>query len=659
MFSSLKYLFALIGFFSIRPCFSQSCTGSAGDPIVNVTFGSGTTFGPPLPAGTTSALTYAASTCPIDGNYSILGYTTGCYPDVAWHTVTDHTGNYNGFFMLVNASYAPSEFYVQTINGLCQGTTYQFAAWLLNMCSLTSILPNITFTIEKTDGTTLASFNTGDIPVTNPAAWKQYGLNFTTPVGVSTVVLRMLNNAPGGKGNDIALDDITFRPIGPLVAINTGINTGDSVIFCTNDQKDVLLQSTIENCYATKAYQWQLSTDHGASWSDIPGANRDSYLRTVSPTGVDMYRLAVAEASNIGISTCRVVSDPYTISVYKNDARTIRISGPAGLVCEGNPVVFTADTSVGGQHASFQWQLNGNPAGADSIGFSSSVLGTGDVVNCIFTSSIPCNTPAVSNSIVMTVNRRTALTIDTSICAGERFSGYGDPGTYVDTFVGSNGCDSVRTLHLAVRPTSASSLDTTICYGSSYKGYTETGIYAEHYTSANGCDSTHTIHLMAVHGVNAGPDVDTSLCAGDTLDLSPGSFDTYVWQDGSAGSSFVVNEPGSYTVTVANVCGTATKRYRVLGRVCTVVFPSAFTPNDDGANDVFKVLNGYQLISYRCVVMDRWGERVFESSDPGKGWDGRINGHPANPGTYVWFCVYTKKGEAGEKRLKGTVELLR
>src|SRR6185503_2600094 len=210
---------------------------------------------------------------------------------------------------------------------------------------------------------------------------------------------------------------------GPLVAINGAINTVDSAIICTNAQKDILLQSTIEACYVSKAYQWQVSTD-GVSWNDIPGATGDSYLRTARSTGVDMYRLAVAEASKIHISTCRVVSDPYTISVYKSDARTISISGPAGPVCEGNPVVFTADTSVGGRHALLQWQLNGNPAGTDDLSFTSNTLATGDVVNCIFTSSIPCNTPAVSNSIVVAINKKAVSTIDMSVCAGEYYAGY-------------------------------------------------------------------------------------------------------------------------------------------------------------------------------------------------------------------------------------------
>lgn len=122
-----------------------------GDPIVNETFGAGaSTFGPPLGAGKTSSLDFQAINCPTDGNYAILNYTSGCWPyDVVWHTATDHTGNPNGYFMLINASYSPSDFYIEKVSGLCEGTTYQFAAWLLNMCSVTGTLPNITMTIEK------------------------------------------------------------------------------------------------------------------------------------------------------------------------------------------------------------------------------------------------------------------------------------------------------------------------------------------------------------------------------------------------------------------------------------------------------------------------------------------------------------------------------
>src|SRR4051812_45523029 len=125
-------------------------------------------------------------------------------------------------FMLVNASVQPGVFYLDTVRGLCGNTTYEFAAWIINVLLPTSCggagnQPNLTFSIEKTDGTVLQSSNTNNIPPSSPPTWKQYGFFFTTPSAVSDIVLRIVNNAPGGCGNDLALDDITFRPCGPQI----------------------------------------------------------------------------------------------------------------------------------------------------------------------------------------------------------------------------------------------------------------------------------------------------------------------------------------------------------------------------------------------------------------------------------------------------------
>jgi gliding motility-associated-like protein len=657
----LKFLLAFILFaFAGNIAGSQTCSGSLGDPIVNVTFGSGPAFGPPLPANTTSALNYVAATCPNDGYYSILNYTAGCFAnDVTWHTTTDHTGDNNGYFMLINASYEPSNFYIQTINGLCEGTTYQFAAWMLNMCSVSGTLPNITFTIEKTDGSILSSYNTGDIPIVNPVTWKQYGFNFTTPPNVSTVILRMRNNAPGGVGNDVGLDDITFRAAGPSISIGATGFTGDSLSICANDTKNIVFQSMVENCYVSTAYQWQLSTDDGVSWSDIPGATGNSYTRTPTAAGIYVYRLAVAQQNNIGSSTCRVASKPFTIHVYENDARTITISKPGGPICEGSAVTFTATTTFGGATPSYQWQLNGIHTGTGSASYSNSSLATGDVINCIFTSSIPCNTPAISNSITVTVNRKKTSTINQSICEGDSYAGYTTTGAYTDVFTGTNGCDSTRTLNLTVYPKPSSVADTAICFGTSYEGYNQPGTYSHTYTSVNGCDSVHTINLAILPDINSRPYTDTIICSGDFIILSPGNFDTYLWQDGSTQSSFIVHSGGSYSVKVTNRCGMAIKKTFIDERVCNIVFPSGFTPNHDGINDIFKVLNAYNLTYYHCLIFNRWGQKVFESTDLQKGWDGLLNGIPADTGTYAWTCNYTRRGNASITHLKGTVTLLR
>lgn len=113
------------------PGIAQLCSGSLGDPAVNITFGEGPNPGPPLSAATTS-YQYAANACPVNGYYSVLNRGVDC--NYGWHILTsDHTGNPGGYFMLIDASFEPSDFYLDTVKSLCANTTYEFAAWIMNM----------------------------------------------------------------------------------------------------------------------------------------------------------------------------------------------------------------------------------------------------------------------------------------------------------------------------------------------------------------------------------------------------------------------------------------------------------------------------------------------------------------------------------------------
>ena len=546
---------------------AQTCTGSVGDPIVNNTFGSGSTIGPPLPVGTTINLNYSGADCPTDGFYTIINKTNSCFV-AGWHSLTDHTGDPNGYFMLINASYDPSTFYLQTIDGLCTGTTYQFAVWIANMVAYTnSILPNITLSIEETNGNILRSISTGNIPVNlSGAEWKQYNFNFTMPVGVSTVVLRMSNSAPGGTGNDLALDDITFRPIGPSIAVSSpDFTNADTVSVCLKDAKKITFHSDVEKCYTVTTYQWQMSRDAGNSWTDIGGANSADYTCQETAAGTYQYRVTVAQQDNIGNPVCRVVSSQrFTVVVIEDNLRTISISKPPGAVCEDNPVTFTAATTYAGQTPSFQWMLNDNAiSNANDSVYTADNLSSGDKISCYFVSSFVCNDPLMSAGITVDVLKKARSSIDRFICDGESYEGHTTSGTFDDAFAGSNGCDSIRTLNLVVYPKESSVFDTTICYGTSYLGLSKEGSYNYTYQSVHGCDSVHTVVLHVLPDINAKPRLDTILCTGDSIVYSPGGFDSYVWQDGSTGSTYTFRRGGTYRVEATNKCGTATKTVSV------------------------------------------------------------------------------------------------
>ena len=118
--------------------------------------------------------------------------------------------------MLVNASPDGGVFFNSDVSPLKSSTTYEFAVWMMNVCRISDkcpfpLLPNITIQLKTASGKIVAQFNTGDIPRNEAPHWTQYRAVFDMPAGETAVTITMQDNAPGGCGNDFALDDITFR----------------------------------------------------------------------------------------------------------------------------------------------------------------------------------------------------------------------------------------------------------------------------------------------------------------------------------------------------------------------------------------------------------------------------------------------------------------
>lgn len=137
---------------------------------------------------------------------------------------------------------------------------------------------------------------------------------------------------------------------------------------------------------------------------------------------------------------------------------------------------------------------------------------------------------------------------------------------------------------------------------------------------------------------------DTVSCVQEPFFLSaesPGA--TYNWQDGSNGSDFEVKTSGSYQVTVTNTCGSISRNIQVELLDCLEFYlPNAFSPNDDGINDIFFVQGGGSSASIESFrIFDRWGALVFEAeniqaNDPSKGWNGKFQSKVMVPGVYIY-----------------------
>jgi gliding motility-associated-like protein len=170
---------------------------------------------------------------------------------------------------------------------------------------------------------------------------------------------------------------------------------------------------------------------------------------------------------------------------------------------------------------------------------------------------------------------------------------------------------------------------------------TKTGSYSVT-ANLNGCYVSDSVWIEMI----SKPSVklfDTILCKGEQLLLNPGAseHDTVLWQDQSSQHTFLVTNPGIYSVEVSNKCGADFKAITVIQKLCNLIMPTAFTPNNDNLNDLFRLKHPNIVKAIHLSVYNRMGQKIFETTDPYKGWNGTINGIAQPIGTYVWQMNYT------------------
>lgn len=644
-FSKLVILFCALTWGVVFHASAQLCQGSLGDPIVNITFGAGANPGAPLKAATTT-YQYQSTDCPNDGFYTVRNNTTDCFGST-WHSLSrDHTGDANGYFMLVNASVTPSAFYLDTVRGLCGGTTYEFAAWIMNVlkptaCSPNPTQPNLTFTIENTDGTVLQTYNTNTINSTASPQWRQFGFYFTTPMGVSDIVLRIFNNAPGGCGNDLALDDITFRPCGPLIESMFADTPDKEVTICEGEARTFTLNGSLSQGFTDPAMNWQQSTD-GINWTDIPGATSFALMRDFDAStapGRYFFRLSAAEAGNMGSPNCRIASDALLVEVSANPVSQITTNSP---VCEKGTITLLA---TGGE--TYHWT---GPAGFTSTAAITSVPNA-QFVNAgkYFLSLYNEHGCESKDSVIVDINPSPVATVqftEATICLGESIQ------------LSSGGGLSYQ--WIPAEELSSADIADPVATPSVNREYAVV-VYNEH-----ACSDTANVSIKVLELPTADAGPDRWVIEGTTITLNGmagGQDITYSWSPGIYLDNPNLLQPlmtplrdTSYVLTVVSNagCGVATDTMQVF--VYKDVFiPNAFSPNNDGLNDVWQIPVLIAYPGFELTIFNRYGQIIFRTKDAGRGWDGTYKGEPQPVGAYVYMLDLND----GSPVRKGTLTLIR
>lgn len=493
-----------------------------------------------------------------------------------------------------------------------------------------------------------------------PAAWTYYSINFTTGPAATQIIILYSCIGPGNA--DLWIDEASVIPSGcPLT-----LDLGNDTTICPG--QTVFLDGTTPNA---TGYLWQNGSTNATLTATQPGT----------------YWCEVTDGN------CSVRD---TIIINNFTIPTVNLGNDTTL-CTGQTLLLNATNPNG---IAYLWQdnstnptLNVNSAGTYWVGVFDG--------NCAGYDSIVVNyasPPTVS------------LGNDTTLCAGTTLTlNASNPGaSYVwqdnstnPTFqvtqqgayqvtVSVGGCSATGTIQINYFPPLPTGFlaDQQGCQGSpvqinmpfpadSYVWSTGAttdnisvstgGSYWVEYQLA-GCSNRDTMVVTLIPQPFVTLAEDILMCMEEVAILKPliaQSDFSYFWSTGASGQQITTGTSGTYWIEASNGCGAARDSIDVLVRDCNCTFflPNSFTANEDALNDSFRPAYQCDIRDYKLYIFNRWGEQVFFSDNPLKGWDGSYGSNNAPLGAYVYMMsyqpAYPLPDQPQEIVLRGLVNLIR
>jgi gliding motility-associated-like protein len=578
--------------------------------VVNGDFGSGNT-------GFTSAYTYTAPTNTGNGQYFI-----GPFPST-WNPTFTNCAAYASFtMMMVNGATIPDAVvWNQSVN-ITPNTNYVFSTWV---SSLTAASP------------AQLSFSINGIPIGNlimasqpPCSWTQFNISWNSG-NYTTASLSIVDKNIAAAGNDFIIDQISFAPVSikrdsvKITVDKPVITVGGTNLFCQGLTGQIIASGSAGmNTY---------------SWSPIAGlSNPNIYNPTVVfPPGTRLYTVTGTTVN--GCST----QASFSVTVMPQPSVTIT---PDTTICSNASVRLLA---TGGN--AYTW----TPAATLSDPSIPDPVATPTQPTTKYYVTVhdyAVNGCGITDSVTVSLKPLPAFTISpaSSTCEGIPFQlASGGGNTYAWSPAG-----------LVSDPTISNPLATA----------NTTTNYSVLITD-NICNISKT--LTTVVTVNPSPrvtasksnDIDCSI--GFSNLLASGAIN-YTWTSGTGLSSTIIANPVAmptvttqYIVSGTNAfgcvdTGTVTVAVSIAGK-SGYLMPNTFTPNGDGKNDCFGVKYWGVVKELQFIIYNRYGEKVFQTTDPNKCWDGLYKNDKPLPGNYVYYIK--AKTACGDVERKGNVLLIR
>lgn len=353
---------------------------------------------------------------------------------------------------------------------------------------------------------------------------------------------------------------------------------------------------------------------------------------TASSLASGTYTVTTTDANGCSATT--------TVVVGASTGITASISSQTNVFCNGGSTGTATAAGGGGTTYTYLW----TPGGSTSATATALAAGT---------YTVTITSGSCSNTAIATIIQPAPITASISTTAATCAN---PTGTATVTAAGGNG---------VLTPLwSNSSTNSTITNLTA-------GTYSVTVTDVNGCSQSATGTVATTGGIIANAGTDVTILSGTSTTLSASGGTTYTWTPATGLSCTNCANPIATPTQTTTYCVVADSATCTDNDCVTINVevpcpdnkdlsaPNAFSPNGDGHNDLF-CLQGWSncIQSFTIYIYDRWGEKVFESSEANFCWDGTYKGRMMDPGVFVYFINATFSNGT-DVDSKGNISLIR
>ena len=418
---------------------------------------------------------------------------------------------------------------------------------------------------------------------------------------------------------------INITVLAPIASINY---TGSPWCTTITSPQSVVQTGTSGGSYSASPAGLSINTSTGAITPSTSTAGTYTVTYTTGASGCGAISTAIVTITAPPTATIIYANSPYCKTV--TTAQSVTQTGVTGGAYTASPIGLSINASSG------------------VITPSSSSVGNFTVS---YTLAASGGCAAVTTTASVTILAAATIDIDPIACG------------YVYQVTGTT----------AFNDGAWSSSDTLINFSDSFANNPQisteyAGIYTVSFTD-NACDVTLTANIEFLPNIYTQV-LDTNICIGSSFELNPLILNTAIdtlhnewtlqpgyiptinwfWENGSTDIPRIISGAGSYIFSIYNACDTVYDTATIGIKPCDISAPNIIVLSSTEGNEFFSV-NTTGIVDFNCVILNRWGNVIYEFTDAAGGWDGKTsNGNLVEEGTYFYRIKATYEG--GEDVIK-------